>query len=303
MANELAPCFSVHRPLSSHALTGKVLDAVEVWGENLDVELASFLAAVASAGPDGVVAIDTEFPGFVRQVPQYAASELQYAAARVNVQLLTPIQLGFAVADGEGSLLGVWNFNLRFDASTDLHLESALTFLTSAGLDLRRHANPSEGIECAELGQRMGASLLAMREAARGPCWVTFSGLHDLGYFLKILQPSQRSVLPATLASFRSALDEFCPQRCELKDVLPYGSLENWMKEMKVPRVGKAHTAGSDALATLMIYDRICGRALSGASVLPCSSPASPPLSSVLERAPWRASRGLVPLRPVSCAH
>jgi CCR4-NOT transcription complex subunit 7/8 len=191
-------------------------------------------------------------------VPQFASNEIQYKAVRVNVQLLTPIQMGFAVANGNGQVLGVWNFNLRFDATKDLHLESALKFLTSAGLDFRRHAR--EGIDCEKLGQRMGASLRALcgwsgedASDSVGPCWVTFSGLHDLGYLLKLLT-SGRSP-PSSMASFEEALHAFCPHRCELKELLPpYGSLESWVQKLKVPRVGRAHTAGSDAVATLMVF-------------------------------------------------
>lgn len=260
MANDLAPCLSSSPPSCDLRLdTLDACKAHEVWAGNLDVELNSFLAAVAAAGPKGVVAFDTEFPGTVREVPQFASNEIQYKAVRVNVQLLTPIQMGFAVADGSGQVLGVWNFNLRFDATKDLHLESALKFLTSAGVDFRRHAR--EGIDCEKIGERMGASLRALCDWSRedaldsvGPCWVTFSGLHDLGYLLKVLEKPGRSP-PSSMASFEEALNAFCPHRCELKELLPpYGSLESWVQELNVPRVGRAHTAGSDALATLMVF-------------------------------------------------
>lgn len=284
MANELAPCF-LSRPSDPRRMVDvNMFKCIthEVWSGNLEVELKSFLAAVASAGPAGVVALDTEFPGFLKSASQYASSEVQYAAARANVQLLSPIQLGFAVSNSEKKeVLGVWNFNLSFDASKDLHLESAVSFLREvAGLDLERHAS-AEGIALESLGERLGQGLKEQLRAqgssgqgqAFGPLWVTFSGLHDLAYLLKVLHTTSRGPgpkmpsgpgagagqsLPASRTSFEAALDAFCPHRCELKELLPpFGSLESWVQEFQLPRIGRAHTAGSDAFATLLVFLRI----------------------------------------------
>lgn len=234
----------------------------EVWDWNFDAEFNSFLAAVAAVGSTGVIALDTEFPGFIHQQPEYLVREMQYEALRGNVDVLRPIQLGLAVADGYGTSRGAWNFNLRFDVATDLYREGAVAFLKGAGVDFDRHA--TEGIDVAKLGWRLAGSLSAIRMwgddsatasvKSAGPNWVTFSGLHDLGYLLKILTGGCQR-LPPCVEGFEAALAEFCPRRCELKELLPpYGSLERWAQEFNIQRTGKAHTAGSDALVTLHLF-------------------------------------------------
>merc|ERR1719198_1474404 len=73
-----------------------------------------------------MIALDTEFPGFLCEVPPSVPATVQYQALRKNVDLLQPIQLGIAVASADGSLLGAWNFNLWFDHTIHLFNESSL---------------------------------------------------------------------------------------------------------------------------------------------------------------------------------
>jgi len=63
--------------------------------------------------------------------------------------------------------------------------------------------------------------------------------------------------LPRDFSAFDVALSAFCPRRHELRDELPYGSLENLARKHGVQRHGAAHTAGSDALLTLELYLRV----------------------------------------------
>lgn len=178
-------------------------------------------------------------------------SEDRYRALRENVNLLCPIQLGVALAGTDGVLCGVWSFNLRFDASVDLHTEASVAFLRSAGLHLSRHA--SEGINGVLLGRRLAASSLFSRSRADfPPLWVTFSGTYDLGFLFKLVTAGRP--LPLTSDAFSEALVHLCPRRHDLRDSLPRGSLDSLASIHQVQRHGRAHTAGSDALLTLELY-------------------------------------------------
>lgn len=215
----------------------------QVWAWNLRAEFFALFETLRSAAH---VAFDTEFPGCVREGPWTAAPAAQYAALRCNVGMLRPIQLGLAVSDAQGTVLGVWSFNLLFNLDRDLHTEAAVSFLRDAGIDFPRHA--AEGVDAKVLGRLLVRSSLVGSQA---PWWITFSGLYDLGYMVNLLTDSQ---LPRTFEEFQTILDSLCPKRHELRDWLPHGSLQNLALERGVERRGAAHTAGSDALATMELF-------------------------------------------------
>jgi len=222
----------------------------EVWAWNLDDQFDAFLTAVAQASDAGaVVAIDVEFPGFLRREPRLCEHGPRYQTLRENVDRLWPIQIGVAVAGAEGTLRGVWCFNLRFDEAVDAHSEPSLAFLRTAGIDFPRHR--AEGIEAAALGLRLANSSLVGYHGCT-PWWLTFSGSYDLAYLLKLLTLGRP--LPGAPAGFDKALSVYCPRRHELRDLLPRGSLENLGRLHGVQRHGRAHTAGSDALLTLELF-------------------------------------------------
>jgi len=226
----------------------------EVWAWNLDEELSALTCAVANAGQsDAVLAMDFEFPGFLWPTPGADSShEARYGALRANINLLWPIQLGLAVASSDGKLGGVWSFNLKFDVAIDRHSKESVTFLQDAGVDFPRHKN--EGIEAVAFGFRLARSGLVGQHST--PCWLTFSGLYDLGYLVKLL--TSGDPLPMSMGRFEAALAILCPVRRELRDHMKgCGSLDSFARRYDVQRHGAAHTAGSDALLTLEIYLRL----------------------------------------------
>jgi len=212
------------------------------------------VAAAGDASGGAMLALDMEFPGFLRQEPRAGARAARYQALRENVDRLRPIQLGAAIAGADGSLRGVWSFNLQFDADVDLHTEKSVAFLRAAGLDFPRHK--TEGIEAAALGRRLAGSML-VGQHGRAPWWITFAGAYDLGYLLKLLTFGRP--LPRDFSSFDVALGAFCPRRHELREELPHGSLDSLARKLGVQRYGSAHTAGSDALLTLELFQRVVG--------------------------------------------
>jgi CCR4-NOT transcription complex subunit 7/8 len=221
-----------------------------VWAWNFDEEFDALLNAVVStSGSSAVLALDMEFPGFLKEEPRVCAKGERYQALRENVDFMWPIQLGVAVASASGTLKGAWTFNLRFDADKDPSSASGMAFLRRVGVDFARHRN--EGIPAAMIGRRLASSSLVgwHRQA---PWWLTFSGSYDLGFLLKLLSCGRP--LPGEAASFDKALSVVCPWRHELRDQLPRGSLEVLGKQHGIPRRGQAHTAGSDALLTLELF-------------------------------------------------
>mmetsp|Transcript_102781 Transcript_102781/g.265700 ORF Transcript_102781/g.265700 Transcript_102781/m.265700 type:complete len:324 (+) Transcript_102781:89-1060(+) len=224
----------------------------EVWDWNLEKEFANLTSA---ASPENsVLALDVEFPGFLRQEPRSGARAVRYQVLRENVDRLRPIQIGISVAGSDGSLKGTWSFNLQFDVASDLHTEKAIAFLRAAGLDFPRHK--MEGITAEALGKLLADSNL-VGQHSRAPWWVTFAGFYDLGYLLKLL--TLNAALPQNFGAFEINLSTYCPRRHELRDELPHGSLDSLARRYGLPRRGSAHTAGSDALLTLELFLSLLG--------------------------------------------
>mmetsp|Transcript_63438 Transcript_63438/g.112787 ORF Transcript_63438/g.112787 Transcript_63438/m.112787 type:complete len:463 (-) Transcript_63438:100-1488(-) len=222
-------------------------EIVDVWSWNFDAAFSELLAAVSSCGDDAILALDTEFPGFLREEKQHATRSARYAALRQNCDNLRPIQLGVSLAGADGVLCGTWCFNLLFDVAVDLHTEESIGFLVAAGLNFPRHSQ--EGIEPAVFGRRLASSPLVGR--CSRPWWVTFQGSYDFGYILRLITNWR---LPKDLNAYEDMRSSFFPQRYELRDEIPKGSLDSLIRENGVERQGSPHTAGSDALATLELF-------------------------------------------------
>lgn len=245
----------------------------DVWAWNFDAEFDELLASVARARlkvPHKcpvVLALDTEFPGFLREAPPSAPRAECYSALRENVDRLQPIQVGLAVANAEGAVINAWSFNLWFDLAVEPHTEESIRFLSEAGVDFSRLA--TEGIDAAALAWRLHTSgLLGCHGSS--PRWVTFSGWYDWGYVLKLLigQP-----MPPKADGFHALLEGFCPRREELRDWLPHGSLGSLAHLHGVERLGRAHTAGSDALMTLELFLQVMPRGDHTVAGMPLAAP------------------------------
>mmetsp|Transcript_6777 Transcript_6777/g.16989 ORF Transcript_6777/g.16989 Transcript_6777/m.16989 type:complete len:310 (-) Transcript_6777:370-1299(-) len=225
-----------------------VKEVREVWARNFEAEISNLMLSVGAAGgARAIVALDTEFPGFLYETPRTGGKETKYGALRSNVDKLSPIQLGIAVAGAEGAVRGVWCFNMCFDVDVDLHTEESVNFLRRAGINFVRHKK--EGISSVDFGRRLRCPLLV---GPLAPLWLTFSGDYDLGYLLKVLTIGTQ--LPGAVALFDGMVSGYMPRRFDLQDMLTQGSLESLGRKFGIRRHGSAHTAGSDALLTLELY-------------------------------------------------
>jgi len=221
----------------------------DVWANNFEEEFNALVSMVRGSFSGTIIGCDVEFPGFFREEAPWSTNrEAQYQTLRANVDLMTPIQIGVAVASVDGTILSAWNFNLKFDVDNDLHTESALILLKKAGINFGHHARI--GIAASLFGQRLAGSFLVGNHWS-APLWVTLSGEYDFGYLMKVVTEQQ---LPSDKEAFQRQLDLWCPRRHELRDRLPYGSLDTLAFQHGVVRRGAAHTGGSDALTTLELY-------------------------------------------------
>lgn len=236
----------------------------EVWEESLDYEL-QLIRHYASQFP--IASFDTEFPGTVfdtSHIPKQVFSSLSpsqlYFLMKPNVDQLKLIQLGLTLSDADGNLpkLGtnfqyVWQFNFcNFDPDRDLHDPESISLLKTQGIDFLK--NKRLGIDSNNFGLKFHEYVLG---PGSGLTWITFHGLYDYGYLIKILT---RRSLPDSYEEFRMLVHGYFG--LGIRDVKPmakelgyYGGLEKIAKSLKLNRAaGKSHQAGSDSLLIMQVF-------------------------------------------------
>lgn len=171
------------------------------------------------------VSQDTEFPGTVaRPVGNFRprSSEEKYQSIRCNVDLLNIIQLGITFCDEEGNLApgcSTWQFNFRFNLSTDLYAQDSIDLLTQAGIDFKKHEE--YGIDPHYFAQVLMVSGVVLSDDVR---WVSFHSGYDFGYLLKILTCKP---LPETEHDFHAMLRLYFPFIYDIKFIANSSMAEN----------------------------------------------------------------------------
>ncbi|XP_050123159.1 putative CCR4-associated factor 1 homolog 8 isoform X4 [Malus sylvestris] len=163
-----------------------------VWADNFAQEIAAvdrFLTHFP------IVSFDAEFPGFLRNTPRSASDALRYQDLRFNVDSLKLIQLGITLFDDLGNIGGTWEFNFRgFDEETDPHVADSITLLKANGLDLEKFRKFGIDPEVFEEGF---AEVLRMHRGRL--LWVSFHGLYDSAYVMKLMT---RKAMPSSPTEF-----------------------------------------------------------------------------------------------------
>ncbi|KAK3037743.1 hypothetical protein RJ639_031114 [Escallonia herrerae] len=228
------------------------LKATDVWSKNLESELA-IINHLLKSFP--VVAIDTEFPGFLCNTPRDALEEQRYSDLKHNVDCLKPIQLGFTLSDCNDNIAGVWQFNFcDFDLKGgDLHVPASVELLKTNGIDLEE--NKKSGINSHFFAMKFKQILAANQRIQ----WVTFHGLYDLAYLLKIVTQAR---LPSSILEFVTLIGGYLGRVYDTKHMAqccPSLSGDNLglsrlAKLLKVERCGQSHQAGSDSLVTALAF-------------------------------------------------
>ncbi|XP_074587615.1 putative CCR4-associated factor 1 homolog 11 [Curcuma longa] len=231
------------------------MGSIDVWEHNLEEQL-ELIAVIRPSFP--IVALDIEFSGFIHCTPRYFTEQERYRDVKYNVDNLYVIQLGFALFDDHGSqpMPHVsWQINFSdYDPEDDPSLR---TPLRKSGIDLQR--NRQEGVSIERC-----ATLLREKVFGQGGEYVTFHGLYDVAYLLKIL--SGGKPLPDTLGEFiTEARNIFGGRLFDLKYMARFchGLLGGELGLMKLANLlnveadGVAHQAGFDSLVTGLIFHEL----------------------------------------------
>jgi len=241
-----------------HASKGTNFSVRQVWKGNLQQEFALLRQAVVT---HPIVSMDVEFPGVVARSIT-GPKDTPYETLRCNVDLLNPIQVGFALADKDGNLpvvegveVGAWQFNFKFSLEDDMFAAESIDLLDRAGVEfdfLKDH-----GVTHAAFGELLITSGLVLDDDVM---FVTFHGGYALAYLLKLMTCKD---MPPTVDQFADAIRLYLPRLRDLRYALHKqkpswhgGSLDNLAGELGVKREPTltAHQAGSDAFLALKTY-------------------------------------------------
>ncbi|KAL8499273.1 hypothetical protein ACS0TY_022306 [Phlomoides rotata] len=122
----------------------------------------------------------------------------------LKVDSLKLIQLGLTLSDIHGNYLPtfgteswyVWQFNFcDFDPECDCNGRESITFLKNQGIDFVKYKDM--GIDLCTFALKFNAYVLGPRS---GLTWITFHGIYDYDYLIKILTGKQ---LPCNYNEFR----------------------------------------------------------------------------------------------------
>ncbi|MQL73861.1 hypothetical protein Taro_006232 [Colocasia esculenta] len=229
----------------------------EVWAANLMEEMPH-IAAAAESSP--LVAVDTEFSGFLRQTPRHASMEELYEDVRYNVEQMELVQVGFTFFDLQSSRQRTWQINVA--CRTDI-LPPSVKLQRRSGIDLER--NRDEGVDVELLSDLLLGSGSFSRRPGR--TWVTFHGIYDLSYLVKLLG---RSPLPDTLACFALLTGDLLGSVVDTKYLARFCGEQFRAGELGLQRLSQLlrvrspgvlhHQAGYDSLLTAMAFQKMIHR-------------------------------------------
>ncbi|CAA7041756.1 unnamed protein product [Microthlaspi erraticum] len=225
----------------------------EVWSSNRDQEMKSMELCLRN---HRYIALDSEFPGCLRETSKDATDEERYDDMRFTVDRTKLIQLGLTLFDGNGRIGGTWEINFSdFNELEDEKNEKSIAFLKSNGLNLERireHGIGAEGF-FSDLGWILNRT--------KNITWVAFHGSYDIAYLVKSLTGE---ALPATAERYATCVERTLSSVFDLKVMagrcLGLSSrigLEGLANELRLSRVGTAHHAGSDSELTARVFAKI----------------------------------------------
>ena len=224
----------------------------EVWSENLEEEM-NIISKLIEKYP--YVAMDTEFPGIVHYIGK--VKESNYRNIKANVDDLKLIQCGISISDEKGnqpSECSTWQFNLKFDKSRDKSASDSIQLLINSGIEFEKLV--THGISQDAFGEALITSGLILNDEIK---WVSFHGSYDFAYLLKVLR---NLPLPELESDFLNELRLYFPVFYDIRHLTRNleglsKSLQRLSQDLDVCRYGIQHQAGSDALITLKVYQKL----------------------------------------------
>ncbi|ONK76509.1 uncharacterized protein A4U43_C03F28910 [Asparagus officinalis] len=222
----------------------------EVWRHNLHEELNLISELRRSCN---FVFVDTEFPGFLKPAPHRAPREDTYSALKYNVDRMKLVQVGITLSDSKRFF--TWQFNLKdFDPEVDNCSKDSIEFLKRNGIDFCK--NGKDGVSAAVLSKGLTEKLIRGCEGLR---WVTFHGLYDLAYLIKIVY---KMPLPETLNGFLGLVRElfgamvfdvkYMAKECDAR--FAEAGLLKLSRMLEINWKGTSRQAGRDSLLTAMVF-------------------------------------------------
>jgi CCR4-NOT transcription complex subunit 7/8 len=150
--------------------------------------------------------------------------------------------------------VSTWQFNFKFDLENDNSTPEAINLLETAGINFRKFFQ--KGICPMNFAESLISSGIVLNENVN---WITFHGIYDLAYLLKVLTNQK---MPDNEASFMEELEIYFHNHYDIRFVIRElnwlrGSLSRLATYLDIPRLGAAHQAGSDSLVTARLYFRI----------------------------------------------
>ncbi|KAA0044541.1 putative CCR4-associated factor 1-like protein 8 [Cucumis melo var. makuwa] len=124
-----------------------------------------------------MIAMDTEFPDFLRSTSRGAPEEHLYQDLKFNLNHLKILQLGLTLMD-ENEHVGLsWVFTFSdFDEQTDFSSPTSIQYL-------KNKKQRKDGIPSAEFRH----AFLPIFFSNQITKWITFHGIHDVAYLLKLM--------------------------------------------------------------------------------------------------------------------
>ncbi|CAH8391643.1 unnamed protein product [Eruca vesicaria subsp. sativa] len=226
-----------------------------VWGKNVDEEMARMLEC-HKLFP--LIAFDTEYPGIIHRTYPDSSDNDCYVAMKANVESSKLIQCGLTLFNAKGEIGGVWEINFsNFGDPSDTRNENSINFLKRHGVDLNKIRN--EGVDMFKYG--FFPKLLSALYSHKYVEFVTFQGAYDFAYVLCILNHGK---LPETREEFASEVVKVFGEVYDLKVMAGFCDglgehlgLSKLAQLLNIPRVGRAHHAGSDSLMTALVFIKL----------------------------------------------
>ncbi|KAF2291501.1 hypothetical protein GH714_024900 [Hevea brasiliensis] len=202
--------------------------------------------------------MDSEFPGFLRKTPRRSDELSAFADMKFNVDNMKIIQLGITLSDENGIIAGTWEFNFKFLIETEVFYDpKSIEFLKESGIDF-------EELRINGIDQLFFSNMFThVLSRHRDLKWLTFHGLYDLAYMVKLVT---KKPLPVSMLDFTEIIATVfgccvldVKYMARLYDDLHRGELglEKLAKILGVKRVGGSHQAGSDSLLTARVFARM----------------------------------------------
>jgi CCR4-NOT transcription complex subunit 7/8 len=163
-----------------------------------------------------------------------------------------------------------WTFNFQFSLGEDMYNEESIQLLKKSGADFDKLA--TQGIDPEEFGSLLTTSGLVLSDDVH---WISFHSGYDFAYLVKMLSGIS---LPLDEEQYERIVQVYFPKLLDVKYLWRHvanlnrrgtinttasniinnlgakSGLQDLADELGCPRVGTAHTAGSDAWLTGSVF-------------------------------------------------